>query len=457
MPRPARQAPDARRIALGLLHRLERSDQTLDRLMTATLARHPHLSRRDRALVFALTFGVQRWRGRLDWIADHFASRPLSGSDPRVRNILRLALCQLLILSRIPASAAVHTAVGLAKAEAPWAAGFVNAVLRRALDPDGRVRLPPLPDDPVAALAVETAFPRWLAARWVEQDAMTVARTRCEAANRIPPLTLRAHGADRDALDSALAAAGIHAVPTPLAPAGRMLDQMRGPVETLPGYPEGRFQVQDEAAQLVGLLAAPAPGMQILDACAGRGGKTGHLADLCADRAAILATDSNANRLADLASEMRRLAITGVTARQMDWLSAGSDAPDGFDLILLDAPCSGLGVLRRNPDAKWRRQPEDLTRHARRQGRLLRRLAGRLRPGGTLVYAVCSTEPEETTAVVDAFLDRRSDYAVAPPPEGFPAGARRRVRPDGTLVTDPARDDMDGFFMVRLERRATAS
>jgi len=222
MARPPRPSSDPRRVALRLLDRLERSSRTLDRLVDEALARQHRLDRRDRALVFALVFGVQRWRGRLDWVADHYADRPLARSAPTVRNILRLALFQLLFLSRVPPSAAVHTAVGLARAEAPWAAGFVNALLRRALDAGGRVVTPPAPADPLAALAVEAAFPEWLAARWVARDGPAAARERCRAANRLPPLTVRTHGpaGGREGLRAAWREAGIDADPTPFAPEG---------------------------------------------------------------------------------------------------------------------------------------------------------------------------------------------------------------------------------------------
>ncbi len=449
---------DARAIALDLLDRLDTSPLTLDRLVEAALDDRPELPQRDRSLVFALVYGVQRWRSRLDRIATHFAARPWSRIDPPVRNILRLALFQLLFLDRIPAPAAVHTAVELAKGRAPKAANFVNGLLRRCLREGMTCALDPPADNPAAALALETAFPPWLTARWISRDGLATARLRCQAANRIPPLTVRVNRLqnDRETLFGVWRQNGLNVSATAVSPDGIVISAFQGPVHQLPGYSRGWFQVQDEAAQLVGMLVAPAPGMRILDACAGRGGKTGHLAALAADRAEVLATDSDHRKLADLSAEMHRLAIRGVKSETVDWLAAGRDqAGESFDTVLIDAPCSGLGVIARNPDIKWRRQQKDLKRHGERQLALAAALADRVKPGGAMVYAVCSIEPEETEAVIDAFLRQRTDFTVQPP-ETFLPSAVHRAAAGGRVKLDPAFFPMDGFFMVRLVRSSSS-
>jgi 16S rRNA (cytosine967-C5)-methyltransferase len=448
---------DPRAVALGVLDRLEKRRLTLDRLMEQALATHPHLDQRDRALVFALVYGVQRWRSRLDHVAATFASRPWHRVDPKVRNILRLALFQILFLDRIPAPAIVHTAVDLAKARAPRAANFVNALLRNVLRQGASAAQVSPPRDPVAALALETAFPSWLAARWAAHDGLETARRRCRAANRMPPLTVRINRLRTGRREVLVdwRTAGMDADPTAICPDGIVIHQSRGPVQHLPGYDAGWFQVQDEAAQLVSLLAAPRPGQRILDACCGRGVKTGHLAALARNRADIVATDQDADKLAELDVEMQRLGIAGIRSLVVDWCrSPAPDVGDGFDLVLLDAPCSGLGVIARNPDAKWRRQPADIDRQARRQVTLMDALAHRVKPAGSLVYAVCSIEPEETDAVVAAFLDRHPDFGIQAPRPFLPVSGHHLVRPDGSLRIDPAVEGMDGFFMVRLQRRS---
>jgi 16S rRNA (cytosine967-C5)-methyltransferase len=445
-----------RAIALDLLDRLDRRRLTLDRLMEQALAAHPHLDQRDRALVFALVYGVQRWRSRLDHVAAGFAGRPWRQVDPTVRNILRLALFQLLFLDRIPAPAIVHTAVDLAKDRAPRAANFVNALLRNLLRQGADTVLASTPGDPAAALALETAFPVWLAERWTARDGLDTARRRCQAANRLPRLAVRVNRlrASRRQVLAAWQTGGVDAAPSAVSPDGVIIRQYQGPVQGLPGHEAGWTQVQDEAAQLVSLLAAPRPGQRILDACSGRGVKTGHLAALAGNRADIVATDQEARKLAELDVEMARLGVSCVRSLAVDWLQApGPDLGGGFDLVLLDAPCSGLGVIGRNPDAKWRRRPADIERQARRQLDFMDALAHRVKPGGVLVYAVCSIEPEETDAVIAAFLDRHPGFRVQAPRAFLPPSAHRLGQPDGTVRIDPAVEPMDGFFMVRLQHR----
>ena len=447
--------PDARRIALDVLDALESGRSNLDRLMEDALGSNSHLDRRDRSLIFALTYGVQRWRRRLDWVADHFASRPLSQADPTVRNILRLALLQILFFSRVPAPAAVHTAVEMTKAKVRRAAPFVNAVLRNVLRRNAEVPMPDPASDPVAALGVELSFPDWIVARWMERDGTALTRARCLAANRIPPLTVRANTLkiERDGLIRTWHAHSLDGRSTLMAPQGIVVQDFHGPVEALSGFDDGLFQVQDEAAQLVGILMSPEPGELILDACAGLGGKTGHLAALGLNRTRILATDQDQFRLSALEKEMWRLGAKSIDTRRIDWMEAPPlDLEAFFDRILIDAPCSGLGVLGRNPDARWRRHEADLIRCSQRQQVLLHHLADRLKPGGLLVYAVCSIEPEETEAVIATFLDRRPDYVMAAPCKNFPASARRLICPDGAIRTEPGQDPLDGFYMVGLRR-----
>ncbi len=458
MAAPAAPA-DARDLALQILEETEKGRSNLDRIVQTALGARPDLARRDRALVFALVYGVQRWRRRLDWVAAHFASRPFDRIEATVRQILRLALFQLLFLTRVPPSAAVHTAVAMTKTRVPRAASFVNALLRSALRRGLQVPLPDLDADPVKALGVGLSFPDWIVARWIDRDGLAAARARCTAANRLPLLAVRANTlkTDREALLNLWRTEGLQGRPTPLAPDGIVIEGFQGNVDNLPGFSRGYFQVQDEAAQLVGLLLAPKPGQRILDACAGLGGKTGHLAALGANQAEILATDQAPDRLAALALEMRRLGAQGIHTRTVDWQNAPPlDGLPVFDRILLDAPCSGLGVLGRNPDGRWRRRAADLTRCARRQQTLLGHLADLLKPDGLLVYAVCSLEPEETCDVIRAFLQRRADYGIAPPADVFAACAGPLIRAGGAVLTDPGKNPLDGFYMIGLQRRRAA-
>lgn len=239
----------------------------------------------------------------------------------------------------------------------------------------------------------------------------------------------------------------------PHAPDGIFLRAPRCAIGAMQPFRAGWFQVQDEAAQIVTAMLAPRPGERILDACAGQGGKTGHIAQLMTDRGRVLALDRSAAKLARLEGEMIRLGLRAVQVWPHDLqhpLPPGSGVP--FDRVLLDAPCSGLGVLQRNPDIKWRRLPAQLSSLAEGQGRLLDAAAPLVRPGGVLLYSVCSFEPEETEALVDRFLARHPDYRRDPPPAALSSRWPALFTAQGFLRTLPHRHGMDGFFAARLRR-----
>jgi 16S rRNA (cytosine967-C5)-methyltransferase len=413
---------------------------------------------RDRDLLNALVFGVLRWRARLDYLIARFSKTPLSKLDPPILNVLRMALFQLLFLTRIPPSAAVNTAVDLAKSmSAPWVGAFVNAVLRKAAAGHAAVVFPDPSREPVEALAATWAFPEWLVKRWIDRYGVEPAAALCESINIIPPLTLRVNTlkTTRSAVMAALSPEAEKVEPTAAAPDGIRVRGLRKRLTELTGFQQGWFQVQDEAAQLVSLLLAPRPGETVLDACAGRGGKTGHLAQLMQNQGLLVATDTSGQRLAELMKEMRRLGVSIVSCQEAGLGSPITVAPaKGFDRVLLDAPCSGLGTLRRNPDIKWAAGRKDLRRYHDSQLKLLQQAAEQLRPGGVLVYAVCSPEPEETVDVVADFLAGNpgfeADRNASDPPGPIPG----LVDSHGFLQTYPHLRYMDGFFAARIKFKA---
>lgn len=447
-----------RQIALTVLNRLAGSRRTLDPILADALA-DADLSPRDRSLTYALVYGVLRWRGRIDWIIDYFSRIPLPRIDPPVLNILRLGVYQIVFMDRVPPSAAVNTAVELAKGcVRDHVVRFVNGILRSVGRSHAEVPFPPITSRtaPVQAIAATRSYPPWLVRRWIDRYGVAETVSRCDAENAVPPVTLRTNTlrTDRSTLVEALESAAGTVQPTALSPHGITLTGLERPVFHLPGYVNGGFGVQDEAAQLVTHLTDPQPGELILDACAGLGGKTGHLAQLMENRGRIVAIDRDGDRLAALRAEMARLGVTIVTDRVADWADGPTDLGP-VDRILLDAPCSGLGVLQRHPDAKWRADPEDLPRQRDRQIRLLSTVAPLLRPGGVITYVVCSTEPEETEDVARAFLDAHPEFDPVRDSGGLPEPARRLVDSDGFFRTRPDIDGMDGFFAVRFRKILT--
>jgi 16S rRNA (cytosine967-C5)-methyltransferase len=449
--------PDARRLAVSLLTELSRGRRTLDAMLDEIGDAAGLPDRRDRDFFNALVFGVLRWRNRLDYILARFSKMPPARIEPAVMNILRVALFQLSHLTRVPPSAAVNTAVEMAKEiSSPRAAAFVNAVLRKAAAGHAQVGFPEFDQAPVSFLAAAHSLPEWLVERWTKRYGAQEARALCESINAIPPLTLRTNTlrSSRPELMQALQGQAETVEAAGLAPDAVWVRGLRTKLTELSAFQDGWFQVQDEAAQLVSVLLAPRPGERVLDLCAGRGGKTGHIAQLMRNRGVIIAADANAGRLAQLRGEMQRLGVAIAAAEQWDAASRPPDAFNGrFDRALLDAPCSGLGTLGRNPDIRWSSSMHELRALSRMQTRLLEHAAYCLKPGGVLVYSVCSPEPEETEAVVKAFLMKNRTFRVENRTDDLPEFVRPLLDSKGCLQTYPHLRYMDGFFAVRLRHK----
>jgi 16S rRNA (cytosine967-C5)-methyltransferase len=449
-------ATDARALAWEILQRVEAGGYA-DALLGGRLARRT-LSGRDQALLTRLVYGTLAWQAYLDHIVAACAGRPPADLDPPVRTVLRLALFQMCVLTKIPDFAAVDTAVQLAKRfRGGSAVSLVNAVLRRAATGWRQVRLPSSETDLVGHLAIQLSHPRWLVEQWLVRYGVSETTALLQANNEPAPTVLRVNRRRMDTprLLAQLRAGGSAAAATAYSPVGVQLEAGGAP-EALPGYTDGCFSVQGEAAQLVGFLVGPRPGERVLDACAAPGGKTTHLAELMDDRGEVLALDVQARGVERIERMTRRLGLSSVTAVVADATAwpASSGQTDGFDRVLVDAPCSGLGTLRQHPEIKWRRRPDDLAAMAGLQQRLLRSVAPCVRGGGTLVYAVCTLGARENEDVVSVFLQTHPEFRVDDPRALLPASAQALVGADGALRTFPHRHGLDGFFAVRLKRRA---
>ncbi len=443
---PAPVSP-ARVEALRILCRVEEDQAFADLALEAALDR-ARLPARDRALTTELVFGTLRWQRRLDWILVPHCRRRLDRLDPRVRNLLRLTAYQLHFLDRVPTWAAVNEAVTLAKRRGHGeAAPFVNAVLRSLARSGGS--LPPLPEDPVEAAATRLAFPSWLALRWVQRFGLPEAESLMTALNERPPVSARVNlpRCSREVLIKRLAEEEeVRASPAHFAPEGVVLEHP-GPTFRFKAFREGWFALQDEASILVGHLLAPKPGETVADVCAAPGTKTIHLAALMQNSGKVVAMDPHAARLKLVSQAAARL---GVSIVECHGGSAEALAPKftgRFDRVLVDAPCSNLGVVRRNPDVKWRRSEADLAGLRQRQSAILEAAASMCRPGGILVYATCSLEPEENEGVVLPFLETHEEWRLDPP-ESFPIP----LDPPGVLRCLPHRHGTDGFTAFRLRR-----
>jgi len=436
---------NARAVAIDVLARVEATDAYLNVVLDQRLAEAPLRDPRDAGLVTELCYGTTRRRLGLDHVVSQFSDRKLASLEDRVLAALRVGSYQIFH-SRVPRRAAVsETVEGLKQLGLSRAAGFLNAILRKVAALDS----PPLPPEGDLAehLSIRESHPRWLVERWLRRYGRAGAEAMLVADNEPPAVTLRTNtrAGPREALASLFAEAGVSAIPTHLSPVGLRLSSP-GPVDALVGYAEGLFQVQDEAAQLVSLYAAIPDEARVLDACAAPGGKACHLAE----SHRVLAVDLYASKLEKLRAEARRLRLEDrIEVLAHDATEPFPESIGRVDAVLLDAPCTGLGTLRRHPELRWRREEEDLARLATLQRRILERCQEVVGPGGLLVYAVCSTEPEEGQDQMDLFLRSHPDFTLEPP-----AQAERLGWPlyQGALRTLPGPEGMDGFYAARLRR-----
>jgi 16S rRNA (cytosine967-C5)-methyltransferase len=442
----------ARAAALQTLLEVEKGgfpDESLDRIAS-------HLDRRDRALASALVLGVLRHKTRLEWTARQFLDKPDKKIKPVLRLILSLGFFQLWRMSRVPQSAAVDESVKLAKAYGPpKSSGLINAVLRNAL----RVKVFPDPVDSklpdIEKLALIESHPLWLVQRYVDHLGLEDVRALLAANNEPPPLTIRTNcrKTNRNDLAALLASQGLEVLPTPYAPDGLMIIGPTGPIRDLPGYDDGLFAVQDEASQLVGLLGNIHSDARILDACTGRGGKAMHLAEQTDNK--VIGLDPDGRRLALAAEEAQRLGIDNIELIKGDLLENPPLDEKSFDLVLVDAPCSNLGVIRRRPDVKWSKNPDDPDRLSETQKALLTAAAKFVKPEGRLVYSVCTQTPEETLAVTDDFWMNHLEFGLKPVATFLPESARDLADPDGVMRAWPHKHNTDGFFAAIFDRKPT--
>jgi 16S rRNA (cytosine967-C5)-methyltransferase len=437
-----------------VLERVQRAGAYADIALQHALGRSG-LSAPDRAFATELVYGTLRWRGRIDYLLSRTLDRDLEKLEPLVATALRLGAYQLVFSERVPATAAVDESVRCVRAAGvERATGLVNAVLRRLAAEHDRIPLPQLSDDPVAHLTHALSLPSWVAQRWVERYGPEQAAALARASNDPPPLTVRVNRRRGSAAEllSELRERFPEAAPCRLARDGIVLGR-RGNPGTDPAFLAGRYTVQDEAAQLVVGLLDPAPEERILDVCAAPGGKTTAIAERVGDAGRVLAVDRNPRRLGLVLRAARRLELGNIACAERDATrplrQLAGDAP--FDRVLVDAPCSGLGTLRRNPDARWRIGSGDPARLAEVQAAILRNAAAVVKPGGSLVYSTCTLLPEENESIVEGFLKRNPDFGLVSG-DRIPAEVRVVIGNDGCLHCLPQRHDTDGFFAARLER-----
>ncbi len=422
-------------------------------LLDETLEEQRLSSTADGRLLTHLVYGVLRQQGHLDGILRQFYRGDYAAMEDAVKNILRVGLYQLKFSDRIPPFAVVDESVKVAKRISPRAGGLINAVLRNYLRGIDKVVFPALLANPVLHISTMYSHPAWLVKKWLEVFGADETIALCRTNNELPPLTLRANTLKitRDALLQVLRDDGCVCEPTQFSPDGIHLIDASGPVRKTSFFEKGFVRLQDEAAQLISHLVDLQPGSRVLDVCAGSGGKTTHLAALLKNEGRMVALDWDEEKLALLQKDARRLGATGIETIRADLMAPLPETlTDGFDRVVVDAPCSGTGTLRRNPEIKWRLMEGDIPELTRTQNRILHCAACAVRPGGWLIYCTCSVLPAENEAVLRQFLRDHPQFVSEKPSTAIPA-----VLTDsrGLFRSYPHRHGMDGFFGAVMRRR----
>lgn len=431
---------------------MKEADLPLDHLLSHSFKRYRHLTSLDRSFLTELTYGIQRWREKLDWVIRQFSNIPFDKIELETLYILRLGLYQILFLSRTPDSAAVNESVELAKRiRGKGGAGFVNAILRSVIRRKDEIHYPEMDSDPALHISVIQSHPLWLTQRWVTEVGVEETMRICTFNNQISPCTLRINTLKirpRDLVDQ-LKEKGLKTNPTHYSEEGMVIENPP-PASELPLIKEGLYILQDEASQLVTTILDPKPGERILDACAAPGGKTTHIAQRMGHRGEIYALDIHKGRL-DLIKEIcQRLGIKIVKTIRGD-ATQPLPFPRGvkFDRILADVPCSGFGTLRRNPDLKWKKGEREIRRLSGLQLAILSNLASYVKERGVLLYSTCTIFREENEEVVEKFLEKNSEYHLEAIDKTLPHKFSPFIQ-NRYFKSFPPKDGMDGFFVARL-------
>ncbi|WP_246059430.1 16S rRNA (cytosine(967)-C(5))-methyltransferase RsmB [Paenibacillus lautus] len=425
-------------------------------LLLNTALQKSSLAKSDAGLATELIYGTISRLNTLDYFLDKFVNKGVQKLQPWVRALLRISLYQVVYLDRIPDHAVVSEAVNLAKRRGHQGiSGMVNGVLRNILRQKESMAIPE--NMPAAQrISLLHSHPQWLVERWIFQYGIETTEAICAANNEPPAVSVRVNTTmlSREDMLTLMSSHGLDATPSSLSPYGIVV-KGAGNMALTDWYRDGMISIQDESSMLVAEAVKPEPGMRVLDCCAAPGGKSAHMGELMKDEGSIVANDIHAHKgklISDQASRLGLDSISIVTGDALDLVDRFE--PASFDRILLDAPCSGLGVIRRKPDLKWGKSQEDIHEIAALQLRLLESVSTLLRPGGLLVYSTCTIEPLENEGVVSAFLEGHSEFEIAE--DGLGALSRleeKSLQRGGGIQILPQHYHSDGFYIARLGRR----
>jgi len=406
--RAKNKLPTARELAVHLLARVENEGAYADRLLASR--RVLELEPLDRSFVRELVLGVLRWKLRLDHIIDIYYNGKLKSLQPKVRNIIRLGLYQMMFMNSVPDWSAVDESVKITSCHRTRrAAGLVNAMLRRF----GREGEPGIrSSDPVKKLSVEKSFPDWIVKKWIAKFGIETAETIMTASNERHPVSIRTNATktDTESLASELSSEGFKTTTASGMPGYFIVLKGKELFETQ-AFKKGLFTAQDSAASMATVLLSPEPGETVLDLCSAPGGKVTHIAEIMGDSGYIDAVDINKKRLELAEKAAKRLGLKSINFIEDDTVKFKNESGVQYDRILFDAPCTGTGVFSKRPDMKWRRKNDDMVRITSLQKAILRNAVSLVKPGGVIVYSTCSLEPEENEDIVNWFVNKY-DFSI---------------------------------------------
>lgn len=432
--------------AVKILNRVDRTDAYLDKLLEIEL-KNSNLSGVDKSLLFEIVHGVMRWMGRLDWILNGFYKGQFSKCVPNVKNALRVALYQILFLDKIPDYAAVYEAVEFVKKlQGQKYADLANAVLRNIIRNKEGIRYPNPEEDLIAYLSAYYSHPSWMVKRWVNRFGRENTEKLLIANNNKPILSLRVNNlvTTKEELKSLLDSVELKYTESKILPEFIRLNNLTN-ITDWEYFQKGYFSVQDESTGLPVKFLDVKPKMRVLDLCSAPGGKTSFIADLMNNEGEIIALDRYDSRLKILEKNLKRMKVTNVKTIPIDALNYEDNI--GFDRVLIDAPCSGLGTLTKKPDLKWKKDLGDIRKIVNIQYELLKKGASLLKPGGQLVYSTCTIEPEENFEIVKRFLSENPNFKLVDAAEMF---SKDLVDENGCIQTFPHVHGVDGSFAAKL-------
>lgn len=415
-----------------------------------------NLKELDRGFVTELVYGTVKWKLSIDWAISQFSSIKLKKISPWILNVLRLGVYQLLYMDRIPESAACNESVTLARRYGHSASsGFVNAVLRNIARNKHSIKYPDKSREPVKYLSVRYSYPEWLVESWVERFGTEFTEGLLESGNKTPELTVRANTLkiSSEELADRLVAEGVE-----VEKARYMEDSLilKNPssLTRLTSFKEGRFQVQDESSTLVGKVLDPQPGNLVLDVCSAPGGKATHIAQLMKNTGKVVARDIHEHKIKIIEEAAKRLGITIIQAEMYDAAKIDHNYKGKADCVLVDAPCTGLGIIRKKPDIKWSRNLGDKKEITELQSKILAAASSYVKAGGTLVYSTCTIEPEENEEMVKVFLLENKDFEMENIERFLPQNLKVDSASQGFVQLYPNIHGIDGFFIARMKRRS---